>query len=71
MTAKEKAEDLISKMCGINCTEKNINRMIYPALKAVDEILKVFLGLEENTYSGYYDYEKEYWEEVKKEIEKI
>lgn len=68
MTAKEKALQLIGKMCGNNCTETNINRMITPALIAVDEIIennsKLLDGLR-------YHEELNYWQEVKDELTNI
>mgnify|MGYP003650535970 FL=1 len=66
MNPKEKAAELIGKMCGINCTEKNINRITYPALKAVDEIISLISGLR---YYIKYDDDIKYWKNVKKEIE--
>lgn len=39
MTPEEKAIELIGKMCGKNCTEKNINKKRKFALIMVDEII--------------------------------
>ena len=65
MTAKEEALKLVERF------DEYADFPIGCALVAVDEILKVFLALEENTYTGYYDYEKDYWKEVKQEINKL
>lgn len=35
MTPKEKAIDIVGKMCGNNCTENNIKKMINPSLISV------------------------------------
>ena len=61
MTPKEKAQELYNKMYDYSLFEEEAKRC---ALIAVDEILKVsfFFKLIAET---------EYWEEVKKEIEKL
>ena len=66
MTPKEKALDLVGKMCGNNCTETNINRMIKSALIAVDELI-----IEKNKWENGSFYTSKYWDYVKKEIEKL
>ena len=59
MTPKEKALDLVHKFCVEN---KYYERAQQCALISVGEILKV---IEDNCL----EYEDDYWEEVKKEIE--
>lgn len=65
--AKEKAKELIGKMCGNNCTEKNINKKKKFALIAVDEILESHYFSLSGVKSSIYNY----WKEVKQEIEKL
>ncbi len=78
MTPKDKAKDIVGRMCGNNCTETNINRMVKPALIAVDEIIES----ESNMFSEHYinaakeDYFKKshryaYWLLVKQEIQNL
>ena len=62
MTPKEKAKEIVGKMCGNNCTEKNIKRIIPIALIAIDEMLKVI-----STGS----YNETFYKEVREEIEKL
>lgn len=57
---KEKAEDLISKMCLNDFTNENINYVKQYALIAVDELILI-----SNLFEKYY------WDEVKIEINKI
>jgi len=72
MTPKEKAIELIGKMCLNNCTETNINRMINPCLIAVDELINAFKELSIMESGGVnIDFGHTYWEEVKKEIKKL
>lgn len=68
MTPKEKASQLIGKMCGNNCTETNINRMIKPALIAVDELI---IELTEEISPSIHGFRHKYWQEVKEEIKKL
>jgi len=56
MTPKEKAEELIDKMCDYKLEHEDAKRC---ALIAVDEIMKA------------HSFDKMYWEEVKQEIEKL
>ena len=65
MTPKDKALELVSKMCLNDCTDKNIKLAKQLSLNAVDEIIKVA--------SFYNDsqYEVTYWQEVKLEIKKL
>jgi hypothetical protein len=67
MTPKEKAEELVGKMCLNDCTNKNINKAKKCALIAVEEIINI-----ENIKP--YILHKEiikFYQEVKKEIEKL
>jgi len=70
MTPKEKAEELVDKMYNIDFNDDAREiAMRYPhaikcALIAVDEIINV---IEENCL----EYDDNYWQEVKKEIEKL
>lgn len=73
LTPKEKAQELVDKMCNIE--ERFGSVGIYEgkecALIAVDEIIKLYnpenYGLEMDTaFESIY-----YWQEVKKEIEKL
>lgn len=65
MTPKEKAEDIVDKYIQLlpyHSKESNRKRAIGSALLAVDEILNVHL----------FDFdEKQYWQEVKEEINKL
>ena len=65
MTPKDKALELVSKMCLNDCTNENIKLAKQLALNAVDEIIKVA--------SFYNDSQSEvtYWQEVKQEIKKL
>lgn len=65
MTPKDKALELVSKMCLNDCTDKNIKLAKQLALNAVDEIIKVV--------SFYNDSQSEviYWQEVKLEIKNL
>ena len=65
MTPKEKAIELVGKMCLNDCTEKNINLVKQYALIAVNEIIKV-VKVYNDTQAEY-----TYWQEVKLEIEKL
>lgn len=64
MAPKDKAEELVRKMCLNDCTIKNIDKAKQCALIAVDEILiaDMFMMTEE---------QEQFWEEVKQEIEKL
>jgi hypothetical protein len=66
MIAKEKAKELVGKMCLNDCTNKNINKAKQCALIAVDEIISIkLLWFQKDTK------ELDYWQEVKNEIEKL
>ena len=67
MIPKEKAIELVGKMCLNDCTDKNIKLTKKYALVAVDEIMDIL------DKEGYYedDNKMRYWEEVKQEIEKL
>ena len=78
MTPKEKAKELVEKMFNVDLgCENEAMCMLYPhavrcALIAVDEVLKT--NTLENRNCGFVtlcEKHKEYWEEVKQEIEKI
>ena len=69
---KQKAEELVGKMCLNDCTDENIERAKQYSLIAVDYVL--------NSNPSYYDYggdgwkiidNTEYWQEVKEEILKL
>jgi hypothetical protein len=60
MTAKEKAIELVSKMCLLDCRDENIIIAKQCALICVDEILEFHDRID-----------VKYWKEVKKEINKI
>ena len=69
MTPKEKAEELVSKMCLNDCTDENIEIAKQCALLAVDFAMKSkysFQPMHGGWVSG-----KLYYEEVKQEIEKL
>lgn len=73
MTPKEKAEELVERMYA--CAEINEFTAKRCALVAVDELINEY---ESNIcYRGYdydwemWDMERDYWKEVKQEIEKI
>ena len=59
MTPKQKAKELVGKMCLNDCTDKNIDKVKDYALIAVDEILDSILDSRDI----------EYWQDVKREIE--
>ena len=67
MTSKEKALELVSKMCLLDCRDENITIAKQCALICVDEMLKEILSTP-NVYEldTYY-----YWKEVKQEINKL
>jgi hypothetical protein len=69
MTPKEKAEELFNKMLDkayeVDCLGGEYMVAKRCALIAVDEILNVIIG------SYDYELEKQYWQEVKQEIEKL
>ena len=63
MTPKEKAIELVSKMCLNDCTDENIEITKQCALIAVSEIL--------NEYWSHDTKRRDWWQEVKQEIEKL
>jgi hypothetical protein len=68
MIAKEKAEELVKKMYAVHSNSASDITLHFAkecALVAVDEILKVTVGLK-GWIDGF-----QYWEEVKQEIEKL
>ena len=69
MTPKEKAEELFNEMLDkayeVDCLGGEYMVAKRCALIAVDEILNVIIG------SYDYELEKQYWQEVKQEIEKL
>ena len=85
MTPKEKAEELMAKFMAIKSTKLSDFSVIYSpvaklcALIAVDEILNSRpcfpmswdLGIEINGLVDNAYFPKEYWQEVKQEIEKL
>ena len=60
MTAKEKAIELVSKMCLLDCRDENIIIAKQCALICVDEILEFHDRID-----------VKYWKEVKQEINKL
>ena len=72
MTPKEKAEELVLKYLRIDNDTKNwFNKHIAKqcALIAVNEIIKVLVELSNGEFTFIYDVE--YWQEVRKEINKL
>jgi hypothetical protein len=70
MSPKEKAEDLIDKYIQFlpyYSKTNNLKRAVGSALIAVDEILSMGIMAE----SRDWNMAKEFWEEVKQEIEKV
>ena len=72
MTPKEKAKEIIGKMCGSNCTEKNIMKMIYPALIAVDLKIEGLPSINDTPPVKRLENKLyvQYWYSVKCELEK-
>jgi hypothetical protein len=70
MTPKEKAIELVHKFCstteGLYKSKKNIKNAKQCALIAVDEILNEF---PQGFKGNFEERRKQYWKEVKKEIE--
>jgi hypothetical protein len=68
MTPKQKALELVGKMCLNDCTDKNIKLSKQFALIAVDEIIEEY-----GTYFKVNVDDKciSYWQEVKREIENL
>jgi hypothetical protein len=82
MEAKEKAKELVNKYMGLNSGKlSDYSRIEFPtakqcALIAIDEILKAFYlntgsDIVGNHVINFAIRESNYWEEVKKEIEKL
>ena len=69
MTPKEKAFEIVGKMCLNDCTIENINKVKKYALISVDEIIKLLVDLSEGEWT--YIYEVEYYKKVKQEIKKL
>ena len=66
MTPKDKAEELVRKMCFNDCTIKNIDKAKQCALIAIDEMIKT------SEEAMLFKQSKRDWlQEVKQEIEKI
>ena len=67
MTPKEKAKELVSEMCLLDCRDENIIIAKQCALICVDKILnshyRVFVGVLPSI--------DKYWQEVKEEINKL
>ena len=68
MTAKDKAKELVDKFSFICSTCDYEDNAKQYALIAVEEILNAFYSLR---FGNALDDELEYWEEVKREIEKL
>jgi hypothetical protein len=66
MEAKEKAKELVDKMLAVYDID---NIAIDCALIAVDEIIEVLVELSEGKFTFIHNVE--YWQEVKREIEKL
>jgi len=72
MTPENKAKDLVGKMCGNNCTETNIKRIIPIALIAIDEILNLKRNdITKGMYISVTPTDELYWHEVREEIRKL
>jgi hypothetical protein len=69
MEAKEKAEELVGKMCLNDCTDKNIKLAKQCALIAVDGIINFSIKYMQSIPT--FELEYKYFIEVKKEIEKL
>jgi hypothetical protein len=67
MTPKEKAKELVGKMCLNDCTDENIEKAKQLALIAVDEIINSIIITDLTTAENQFIY----WDEVKEEIEKL
>lgn len=66
MAPKDKAEELVRKMCLNDCTDKNIDKAKQCALIAVDEMIKT------SEEAMLFKQSKRDWlQEVKQEIEKL
>ena len=76
MSAKEKAEELVNKYLAIQFGDFPTTEAKQCALIAVDEILKAFYlntgsDIVGNHVINFAIRESNYWEEVRKEIEKL
>jgi hypothetical protein len=72
MTPREKALDLVGKMCGDNCTKTNVKKMIISALIAIDEILNLKRNdITKGMYISVTPTDELYWHEVREEIRKL
>ena len=81
MTPKEKAQELLHKFCstteGFYKSKKNIKNAKQCALIAVDELIESFNSIYDASirniekYSGAKYGMKDYWQEVKQEIENL
>ena len=71
MTPKEKAKELVSEMCLLDCRDENIIIAKQCALICVDEILKEIKEIQFNYDISLKDTAIRYWKEVKKEINKL
>jgi hypothetical protein len=72
MTAKEKANELVDKFDNFDVLGEHHNGFTAQqcALIAVDEIIKLDMLIDEDTYVMTPSY-LQYWEQVKQEIEKL
>jgi hypothetical protein len=68
MTPKQKAEDLYNTYLDYTQGKYNIKQCV---LIAIDEFLPIISGYEDALFASQRSDEVEYWEEVKKEIEKL
>ena len=71
MTAKEKAIELVSKMCLLDCRDENIIIAKQCALICVDEIINTGVNQDYIEQDGYMLSLVEFYTEVKQEINKI
>jgi len=71
MTPKEKAVELVGKMCLNDCTDRNIEKAKKYALIAVDEIIKECYNWNGSDNVQWETNRFNYWNEVKQEIEKL
>jgi len=65
MIPKEKAIELVGKMCLNDCTDKNIKLAKQFALIAADEIIELLW----HTHKNIDEYN--FWKDVKQELEKL
>ena len=65
MIPKEKAIELVGKMCGNNCTEKNVNKKKKFALIAVNEIINNIKPIEIKLFESSFKTDEDFYENLK------